>query len=74
MGEGVPPHLLRGRSLSHGERDRVRGVTVVWIWGSVYQSTCNENEVTVIASEAKQSWVPRPMLFRIVTAAGARSR
>ena len=27
MGEGVPPQPLLGRSLSHGERDRVRGVT-----------------------------------------------
>ncbi len=29
MGEGVPLCPLFGRPLSHGERDRVRGVTVV---------------------------------------------
>jgi hypothetical protein len=26
LGEGVPPQPLLGRPLSHGERDRVRGV------------------------------------------------
>ena len=43
MGEGVPPCPLRGRSLSRGERDRVRGVTPIRypVSNTYPRRTCN---------------------------------